>query len=194
MTGAVLCGGQSTRMGSDKGLLKLHANTWAQTAIDKLNELNLPVVISVNHDQYTGYSTIFPSSQLISDSESLKLKGPLCGSLSVHLQYPKEDILILACDLPLMETALLKELLAQYNQYPSAGAFIYTNDGEPEPLCGIYKADALAGIHRLYTSQQLFRHSMKYMLEHISVHSIPVPDDKKNCFRNFNAHAELNGL
>jgi molybdopterin-guanine dinucleotide biosynthesis protein A len=36
MLGIILCGGQSLRMGRDKGLLKLEAKTWAQTAIDKM--------------------------------------------------------------------------------------------------------------------------------------------------------------
>ncbi len=36
IVGVVICGGQSSRMGSDKGLLKLEAKTWAQTAIDKM--------------------------------------------------------------------------------------------------------------------------------------------------------------
>ena len=35
MLGIVLCGGNSSRMGSDKGLLNLQAKTWAQTSIDK---------------------------------------------------------------------------------------------------------------------------------------------------------------
>ena len=48
MLGIVLCGGQSLRMGKDKGLLKLEAKTWAQTAIDKIAVLNFPVKISVN--------------------------------------------------------------------------------------------------------------------------------------------------
>ena len=48
MYGLILCGGKSSRMGTDKGLLKLEANTWAQTAVDKLSELSIPVKLSVN--------------------------------------------------------------------------------------------------------------------------------------------------
>lgn len=193
MIGVILCGGQSTRMGSDKGLLKLHANTWAQTAVDKLADLRLPVVISVNKNQYEDYASIFSAAQLITDNDSLQIKGPLAGLLSVHLQQPAEDFLLLACDMPLMETDLLKELITIYNQQ-TADVFVYTNDGEPEPLCGIYKSSGLKHILQLYQSNQLAKHSMKFTLEHINTHFIPLADDKKKCFRNFNAHAELNGL
>jgi len=75
-------------MGNDKGLLKLHAKTWAQTAIDKVSELQIPAVISINRDQFPGYSFIFRPLQLVPDNESLKMKGPLCAVLSVHLIYP----------------------------------------------------------------------------------------------------------
>lgn len=194
MLGIILCGGQSTRMGTDKGLLKLHADTWAKTAIDKMAMLQLPVMLSVNAIQYPDYAAIFPTEQLIKDNNTLKLKGPLCGVLSVHLQYPDEDLLVLACDMPLMEPALLKELVKNYQQYTDADAFVYTNDGEPEPLCGIYKAKGLMHIIQLYTSHQLPKHSMKYMLEHITTQLLPLTDDQKKYFRNFNAHAELNGL
>ena len=52
MLGVVLCGGQSSRMGTDKGLIKLNANTWAQAAVDKMLLLKLKVVLSVNATQY----------------------------------------------------------------------------------------------------------------------------------------------
>jgi len=194
MTGLILCGGQSTRMGTDKGLLKIQANTWVQTAVDKLVELQIPVVISVNRNQYAEYATVFSTQQLIVDNESLQLKGPLYGVLSAHMQYPHEDFVVLACDMPLLETGLIKELLTLYHQHHENEAFVFTNDGEPEPLCGIYKSKGLAHILQLYNSGQLARHSMKFMLEHISTRTIPIPADKKSCFRNFNAHAELNGL
>jgi molybdopterin-guanine dinucleotide biosynthesis protein A len=204
MLGVILCGGQSTRMGTDKGLLKAslpfqgvhlnQANTWAQTSADKLTELQLSVVISVSKNQYADYATIFSTQQLITDNDSLQIKGPLAGLLSVHLQHPDEDLILLACDMPLMETDLLKELVKNYQQNMTADAFVYTNDDEPEPLCGIYKSSGLKHVLHLYQSNQLPKHSMKYMLEHVNTNFIPLTDDKKKCFQNFNAHAELNGL
>jgi molybdopterin-guanine dinucleotide biosynthesis protein A len=181
-------------MGKDKGLLKLEAKTWAQTAIDKMTLLSLPVVISVNAAQYNEYTSIFPSYHLIKDDESLQLRGPLCAVLSIHLQYPSEDLFVLACDMPLLDPALLKELLSHYNGHPTFDAFVFKNENEPEPLCGIYKAKGLAHILTMYRSGQLSKHSMKFMLEHISSFFIPLTPDQKTSFRNFNAHADINGL
>jgi len=193
MLGVVLCGGQSSRMGSDKGLLLLNDKTWTQKAIDTLSNFQIPIVISVNKNQYRDYSTIFPTDTLIPDDPSLQLHGPLCGLLSVHLKYPEEDLLILACDMPLIDIELIQQLLTKYST-ETADAFIYTTDGEPEPMPGVYRSKGLAYIHQLYSTNQLPRHSMKYMLEHISTSFSPLPADKKDCFRNFNTHAELNGL
>jgi molybdopterin-guanine dinucleotide biosynthesis protein A len=194
MLGVVLCGGQSSRMGADKALLKVEASTWAQTAIDKLAALHLQVVLSVNAFQQSSYAGQFNDCPLIADNKSLDIKGPLCGVLSVHLQYPTEDLLVLACDMPLMETVMLKELIAHFNQHPANNAFSFTNNNEPEPLCAIYKTTALSHILDLYHAGQLQKHSMKYMLEHASSFYIPLADDQKKYFRNFNAHADLNGL
>jgi len=194
MLGVILCGGQSTRMGTDKGLIKLHANTWAQTAIDKVASLHLDVLLSVNSNQYNEYLAVFAPSQLIVDNESLSIRGPLAGLLSVHLQHPDEDLFVLACDMPLMENSVLQELLAAYREQPSADAYVFTNEGEPEPLCAIYSTKGLSYIVHLIQVNELTRHSMKNMLEHIHTFFIPLEDQRKRFFRNFNAHAELNGL
>jgi molybdopterin-guanine dinucleotide biosynthesis protein A len=194
MIAVVLTGGQSARMGTDKGLLKRHADTWAQTAIDKLNTTAMQVVLSINKNQLEAYSSVFPTQKLIVDSDSLQIKGPLCGLLSVHLQFPQEDLLILACDMPLMDTAMLKELTHQYLLNPDPDAFVFLNGDEPEPLCAVYKASGLAHIMQLYHSGGLTKYSMKFMLDHINTHKTSLPENQKTYFRNFNAHAELNGL
>lgn len=194
MLGVILCGGQSSRMGSDKGLLKLEANTWAQTAIDKMTTLKIPVKISINSRQYSDYAAVFPSTDLITDDATLSLNGPLLGVLSSHLKFPDEDLFILACDMPLMEPSLLNKLYTQYQQEPSFNAYVFTNEGEPEPLCGIYKAKGLSLILDILISGRLYKHSMKFMLDHLHVNTVPVTDEQKKFFRNFNAHAELNGL
>ena len=194
MLGVILCGGQSTRMGTDKGLIKLHANTWAQTAMDKISTLHLEVRLSVNSIQYSDYLSVFTENQLIKDNDELQVKGPLAGVLSVHVQYPYEDLFVLACDMPLMEAVMLNEQLLLYRQHSSSDAYVFTNDGEPEPLCAIYRAKGLSHIVDLLKAKELTRHSMKFMLEHINTFTIPLNDGQKKYFRNFNAHAELNGL
>ncbi len=194
MLGIVLCGGSSSRMGSDKGLLRLEAKTWAQTAIDKIAPLAIPVKLSVNQQQYNDYSAVFPANDLIADHPSLSLHGPLLGVLSCHILYPQEDLLALACDMPLMESSLLEELYLLYQQSPAAEAYIFTNEGEPEPLCAIYCASGLSKILNLFREGSLVKHSMKYMIDHLNLLKIPIPPHHKTAFRNFNAHAELNGL
>ena len=193
MTGIVLAGGSSSRMGADKGLLKLEANTWVQTAVDKLSTLPIPVKVSVNRQQLEGYREVFTESDLIVDSAEIPVKGPLLGLLTAHSRYPSDDLFILACDMPLMEPGILKELL-RHSEQSDADAFLFSNDLEPEPLCGIYTSRGLAGILNMAHRAELTKFSMKFMLEHLNTFSIPLADEQKKFFRNFNAHAELNGL
>jgi molybdopterin-guanine dinucleotide biosynthesis protein A len=180
-------------MGSDKGLLNLEAKTWAQTSIDKFEALQIAVKISINNDQLPVYAPAFSSAELVVDDPSLPVRGPLLGVLSCHLKYPSEDLFILACDMPLMEISLLKELYTLYQQQSSATAFVFTNDNEPEPLCGIYRAAGLSFILGLLQSGRVTKHSMKNMLDHLEVMSISLQDDQKKSFRNFNSPVELNG-
>jgi molybdopterin-guanine dinucleotide biosynthesis protein A len=188
-----MCGGQSTRMGADKGLLKLQETSWAQIAAEKLIASGLPVLFSVNESQYPSYLSFFSPAQLIKDDTSLNIKGPLCGVLSVHLKNPGEDLLIVACDLPLMDINLLKELINQHKQATDE-AIVFTNDNTVEPLCAIYTSAGLSKIYRLHLASQLSKHSMKYMLEQLTVHKIALKEYQLNSFKNFNAHADLNGL
>lgn len=194
MTGVVLCGGQSSRMGRDKGLMEMETSTWAQAAINKLAALQIPVKISVNQNQFEQYAKLFPETELIADNASLALRGPLLGVLSSHLQMPGEDLFVLACDLPLMQAGLLQDLHQLYQQHPGHTAFVFTTDNEPEPLCGIYKASGLSFIHSLLQTGELVKFSMKFSLDHLQVKTIAVPDEQKKYFRNVNAHADLNGL
>jgi molybdenum cofactor guanylyltransferase len=194
MLGIILCGGQSSRMGSDKGLLVHEAKTWAQTAFDKLSSLNIPIKFSVNDMQQSEYVKVFASEKLIADDTSLLIKGPLLGVLSAHLQNPDDDLFLLACDLPLMEPNLIKELFALHQQSNKYEAYIFTNNKEPEPLCGIYTAKALKKITALQKENKLQKHSMKFILSKLIVCEIALHESQKIFFRNFNAHADMNGL
>ena len=131
---------------------------------------------------------------MIIDDPALDVHGPLGGVLSVHENFPMQDLFTLACDLPLMEIPVLQQLLDVYHGDNNDDAFVFTNDGEPEPLCAIYTARGLTHIRSLHLQDQLTKHSMKFMLEHLDTCYIPLADHQKKAFQNFNAHASLNGL
>jgi len=201
MVGVVLSGGQSSRMGTDKGLIRLEARNWAQTACEKLTALDLPVMVSVNAGQYETYASIFSVDRLIQDDDGLHLKGPLLGVLSAHQRFPQDDLFVLACDMPLVEQSVLQQLYQAWQvlseegaDAPAKDACLYVNRNQPEPLCAIYSARGLAFIVQLYQAQRLQKFSMKHMLEQLDAQYIPLQPTQERSFRNFNAHAELNGL
>ena len=150
--------------------------------------------VSVNQKQMASYSASFKNIELILDDDRILLKGPLAAVLSAHIKHREEDLFVTACDMPLMEPFVLQELYSNYLKNSDKQGFVFTNDDEPEPLCGIYTSGGLSEIRQLYESGQLLKHSMKFMLDHLSVFRISIPENWKIYFRNFNAHADLNGL
>ncbi|MGC4232719.1 MAG: molybdenum cofactor guanylyltransferase [Niabella sp.] len=193
MIGLILCGGLSSRMGSDKGLLKTETTNWALEATNKLIGLNIPIKVSINSLQQEAYKDALPDTEFITDNVALPVRGPLLGLLSAHIAYPTEDILALACDMPLMTSFLLKELYRTYKQQ-QADSFLYSNNGEPEPLCAIYTTSALQKIIAMLQQGKLVKFSMKFTLDHLNCFMLPIPEENKKYFHNFNAHADLNGL
>jgi molybdenum cofactor guanylyltransferase len=191
MLGVILCGGESSRMGEDKGLIQSQDKTWTQLAIEKIEELGIPVVVSISGKQKEKYERLLSENTLIVDDSAIALKGPVAAILNVHLKYPADDLFVLACDLPLMEFSVLDELYRFYLIKNLFQAFVYTSNGEPEPLCGIYTAGGLALIYNMYHTHKLEKQSMKYILDQLSVYSVPIPENKKICFRNFNSPEDV---
>ncbi|MBC7565678.1 MAG: NTP transferase domain-containing protein [Pedobacter sp.] len=194
MLGIVLCGGQSLRMGADKGLLSHQGKLWAKLASDKFESVKLTVKFSVNPYQEEKYVNHFEKTKLIIDHPSLNLKGPLLGVLSVHLANPDKDLFLLACDLLLMESRILEKLIEAQASNHSFEAYIFKKDDYQEPLCGIYTTAGLKKILNILELGKLTKHSMKFILSNLNVCEINVEDKDYHCFENFNYQVEINGL
>ena len=194
MIGLILCGGKSSRMGTDKGLLLKENIPWARLAFNKLAELGLHVLLSVNKMQTEFYQSYFSIDHLVEDNEQLIIGGPLKGLLSVHQFYPNEDIFLLACDMPLIEKKVFDHLIENYNSNPEKEVFVFENEGNIEPLCAIYTSKALKNILSLYICSQLKKHSMKYIIEQFDLLKINLPPEWKTCFNNYNHPDDLSNL
>lgn len=193
MTGVVLCGGKSTRMGSDKGLLPQQSFTWAELIANKLIDLKLPVALSVNEQQYSLYKMKFPQLLIIKDNIFLDVYGPLKGILSAHLQLPAEDLLVIACDMPAMQKEVVACLI-ETSSGKKEDVFIFTNDTHAEPLCAVYTSKGLNKIYERYKQGQLKKHSLHNVIENIESYYLTIPDRWKQYFNNYNSPDDLMNL
>jgi len=182
--GVVLCGGESKRMGSDKGLLSAGSEIWAERAASKLSRLDIPVVLSVNAAQLEAYGEVFPPHQLIVDS--VDARGPLKGLLSVHKAHPQSDIQVLACDMIDMDLPTLQLLKQTYETETEAfDYYVYEKDEFIEPLCAIYPARTLQTLHAMLVSGALPFFSLQRLIAGSKHTSIPIADSQK--FANYNS-------
>ena len=177
----VLCGGESKRMGSDKGLLQLDGETWTERIAKKLEKEGLAVFISINESQQERYSEIFKKEELVVDQ--LPMHGPLNGLLTVHQQNPERDILLVACDLIDMDKSTLEELINSYEKN-EADYFAYEEENFFQPLCAIYTATALQSLLQRLISGSLANYSFQYILNNSRTYRL-YPSFKK-AFENHN--------
>jgi len=180
--GVVLCGGESKRMGSDKGLLSGGDHNWAQHAFSKLEALNVPVHISINKTQVRAYHCFFGAHLLIIDR--VVAKGPLAGLLSVHLSYPDDDLLVLACDMIEMDTEALTLLKHHTVEFPGFDYYLYALEEFLEPLCAVYTSASLKKILRDLNEGNLPGFSLHKIIKQGNYKTLPIIKIEK--FNNYN--------
>jgi len=98
VTGLVVCGGKSTRMGEDKSMLDYHGVPQRYYLYDVLKVYCNEVYLSCNKEQAT---SLPPAYKAIVDDETTGDYGPLTGVLSAHNTFPSAHLLVVGCDYPL---------------------------------------------------------------------------------------------
>lgn len=179
---AVLCGGQSKRMGTDKGLLIKGEKTWAAIAAGKLTDAGLSTVISINETQLEKYRQIFPQTPLIIDEQSIN--GPLNGLLTLHQNFPDKDILLMACDLIDMANNTIQNLIRHYADQQQFDFYVYEQEGFTQPFCAIYTSRGLRQVYADMEQDKLKKYSLHHQFEGKNTLYIPVSD--KESFINHN--------
>ena len=142
--GLVLSGGKSKRMGRDKALLERDGQSQLAHIATLLEEHVDRVFVSTREDQKEEPERR-QFDQVVDHYDDM---GPLAGILSAMEDYPEVDWLVVACDLPNISAATLRELLDNRSSQHPFTAYTSTHDGLPEPLCAFYPASSLALIRQ----------------------------------------------
>jgi molybdenum cofactor guanylyltransferase len=188
LLGVVMCGGESSRMGKDKGLLQKNGVAWAQIVSYVFQSLNIPFVLSVNPAQQKDYSKIFESKILIPDN-NLPVKGPLKGLLSIHTTQPDKNLFLIACDMIEMEIATVGGLLKIYTSDRQFDFYGYQADNIIEPFCGIYSSVLLKEVIHKVQNSTLEHYSLQNVIRSGKQMILPVHDHKS--FNNYNTPESL---
>lgn len=164
LRGLVLSGGESRRMGRDKGLISQNSLLWVNRAGMLLQSVDLPVSIMIREPQRCEYTAaILPDFELLNDLD-LPVGGPLKGLLSFYFLYPQNDVLVLPCDMPNLTSALLTELIEIYAEKPEFEAWVFENQEVLQPFPGIYSSRLLSSVFEKAKSNKLTRHGLSHLL------------------------------
>ncbi|MDB5010037.1 MAG: mobA [Mucilaginibacter sp.] len=134
LNGLVLAGGKSVRMGHDKGLVNWHGKEQRYYVADLLkpycNEVFISCRAEQQHEVDSAYKTI---------EDTFTGLGPFGAILSAFRENPDQALLVVACDLPLLDAATLQYLVTNRNVSSIATAYKAEFDGFPEPLITIWE-------------------------------------------------------
>ena len=140
VTGVVLAGGASRRMGRDKALMLVQGQTLVERLAMRLCEITDLAYISANEPlrySFLGLPVIpdlFPGH------------GPLAGIHAALRHSPRPWMLAIACDLPDVSVAFLQRLVASSAGFD--GVIPATSDGSLHPVCALYHRNCLPHIER----------------------------------------------
>lgn len=178
----ILCGGESKRMGSDKGLLPTEGTVWARNVAGKLSFLDIPVIFSINASQVEKYSAHIPENQLIIDS--VDVSGPLKGLLSVHQQYPQRNLLLLACDMLDLDKPTIEHIIEVYVNDKGYDFYVYQDTDYAQPFCGIYTAKGLVAVLEKAAAHSLEKFSLQQVLNNGNTKRLTIINSA--AFKNYN--------
>lgn len=183
VTGIILAGGKSSRMGTDKGMQELCGKPLIGYAIQVLSELCGTIIISTSSDAYQslGYKTV---------ADEIPGIGPMGGIYSAIRQSKTEKNLVLSCDLPFVSKELLSYILESSEgcqvAVPWKGSQHY------EPLCGFYSLSIKEKVHAFIKNEN---YKLPDLFEEIRINKLIISKEldfyHENLFMNVNSKHDL---
>jgi molybdopterin-guanine dinucleotide biosynthesis protein A len=158
LIGIAVCGGESSRMGTDKSTLCYYGKPQHDHVYEMLAPLCDEVFISCNEKQYDVISTIYKK---LPDLPEFRNTGPFAALLTAFFHYPDHDFLVAGCDYPFVTAADLSHLLDSVKPHAVAAAF-YNTSGKYEPLLAWYSQRSAPLLKKYFEAKN---HSLQHFLQ-----------------------------
>ncbi|MCH4552854.1 NTP transferase domain-containing protein [Aestuariibaculum lutulentum] len=182
ITGIILSGGKSSRMGTDKGLLTLNGKPFTKHVIDALEPLVSEIIIVSNHSDYDIFNKR-RIEDIITDS------GPVAGIASGLKASKTPYNVVLSCDIPLIKPEVLQVLINHISD--DVDIIQVESHGKTMPLVAIYKSTcAETFINLLNNDERRLRHAVNQC----KVKTITLPSELADSVMNVNTPEELKQL
>ena len=194
----ILCGGQSRRMGQDKGSMIIQDKPMIKHVLSTLNHhINEVVIVLNDKDRISKYGEFINPDDydynLTICEDEIKNKGPLPGIMTGLSHITSDYSLILPCDSPYVSanyiTTIFNEIEKEYQ------AIVPYHDGEnklktSEPLHSIYNRNIIPTIEELLSHDVLH---IKGLIEKIDAKFVLIDNKKieKKEFRNLNRPEDI---
>jgi molybdopterin-guanine dinucleotide biosynthesis protein A len=187
MTGIVLAGGMSRRMGRDKALLTVGGETLLARVATRIR----PVVAEVIIVGPASRQEQVPWARVVSD---IYPAGPLSGIATGLRAASHPYAFVAACDMPYLNGALIDYLLHLAKQEQS-DAVVPKLTGRPEPLHAVYGRTALPTIEAHLTSRRSEDLKVHLTFNDMQVRWVEEPELRRFdpdllSFRNINTPAD----
>lgn len=180
LTGIILAGGQSKRMGTNKAFVRLNRKLLIDYVLDVLKEVTPRIILSVgseiiHYENLPAVQDIFPGS------------GPLGGIYSA-LQYSETEMnLVISCDMPFVSAELLSFLIEETTEHHADVSLPVDEHGYWQPLCAVYRKSILPYLENAILKKEL---KLKMIIEKVNYKVISI--DKMHKFYNPNAFLNMN--
>jgi molybdenum cofactor guanylyltransferase len=185
ITAIILCGGNSIRMGRDKGMIDIMGRPMVEHVINHVKPLCSRILISTNFEnyKYLGYEVV---------EDQWRNSGPAAGILSCLLVSNTDINLVVSCDLPMASTRLFEKMYGYSHDSDITVPRINTHF---QPLCGFYRSRIRDRFTEFLLSGE---RSMQFMIQFFNFRLISqemIPGiNLENELQNFNTPEDLEKL
>lgn len=182
ITGIILSGGQSTRMGTDKALLQLNGKTLLESALGICRPMCGDILISSNYPEHEkfGYKII---------PDEIKYCGPLGGIYSCLKKSDTDWNFIISVDSAFVTQNFVEFLISEIGDFD---AIIPVHKNGKEPLIAMYHKNCISVIREKI---ELKDFKMQHLLNEINTQFVEADIWKEKypeIFRNINRPEDLN--